>query len=106
MRSEEVTVDRQSGAGWHSRPARRFHDQGVEPPHLLLQNAVGGFEAIGAEGIATNELGELVGAMDGSLTVGSHLDEMDRNAPSGDLPGRFDSREPASDHGDVLHLSV
>ncbi len=45
--------------------------------------------AIGAEGIATNQLGQQIGGMNRGGPVRSFLEKTDRNRSTSELPGRF-----------------
>ena len=102
-RREPLAIDGQRSAGRDARLIGGAHDDRAEPPHLLFEQADGVIELVAAEGVAADELGELVGLVDGRRPHRPHLVENDPYAGGGGLPGCLAAGQPAADDGDVGH---
>ncbi len=70
-----VPVDGERLSGRDGRGIGRRHDQGIHPPHLLLEEADGIVQGVGAERIAADELGKKRRFVGGREAVGLHLAE-------------------------------
>ena len=96
-RRELPPVHRQGLARGHPGGQGRGHDQGIEPPHLLLEEPHGALDALGPEGVTAHQLPQerrLVGRRE---FLGLHLIETDPNPPAGRLPGRLTPRQAPAD---------
>ena len=94
---EQAAVHRQGAARRHLHLVGDADDEGVHPPHLFLQQAGGLVESVAAEAVGADELGEVVGLVDGGPPDRPHLEEVDAQAAAGELPCRFTTGEAAPD---------
>ena len=98
-------VHRQGLARRHPGSKGCGHNQGIKPPHLLLEQTHGALAAVGPQRVAAHQLPQerrLVGRRE---LLGLHLIETDPDAPAGRLPGRLTPRQPpADDYGDYRVL--
>ena len=59
------TVDRERPAGGDGCRVRCRHDEGMQPPHFLLEDTDGIFKSCAAQGVAAYEFGKAVRLMGG-----------------------------------------
>ncbi len=99
-----VAVDRQSRPRGHAVPVCLAHDQRVQRPHLLMQQADRiRFRVIRAERVRTDQFGEVVGPVCGRLvTTAPHLGQADLMTRLGELPCGLGSCHPAANHVNVV----
>ncbi len=96
-----VAIDRQRAAGRHLVLVGRAQDQGVQPPHLLVQQADGvGLGIVGAEGVGADQFGQPVGLVRLGRSQRPHLVQHDGQSPAGDLPSGLAAGETAADDVD------
>ena len=100
---EQLAIDRERRARWHACDLRGMHHQGVEPAHLLFQQADRVVELVASEGIAAHELGEAIRLVDFGRPRGPHFVDGDGHAARCGLPGSLATSQAASD--DMNHLS-
>ena len=94
-------VHRQGLARRHPGSCGRGHNQGIKPPHLLLEQPHGALAAVGPQRVAAHQLPQqrrLVGRRE---FLGLHLIETDPDPPAGRLPGRLTPRQPPADNGEA-----
>ena len=94
-------VHRQGLARRHPGSQGCGHNQGIKPPHLLLEQPHGALAALSPERVAAHQLPQqrrLVGRRE---FLGLHLIETDPDPPAGRLPGRLTPRQPPADDGEA-----
>jgi hypothetical protein len=80
QRRETFAIDRQRCARRHARRVGRAHDERPEPTHFLFEKADRVVEFVAAEGVAADELGELVGLVNKRRSDRPHLVQDDPHA--------------------------
>ena len=70
---EAFAIDGERRAGRHAVRIGRAHDERAEPPHLLLEQADGVIELVAAQRVGADQLGELIGLVDGRGAYRPHL---------------------------------
>jgi len=91
-------VHGQRPVGRNRRRLRGFEKERTEEAHFSLEDAGCGIGAVGPQGIAADELRQKRGAVGRRKTRRLHLEQLNRKAGSGQLPGGFASRQAAADH--------
>jgi len=97
---EGVPVNGERLSGRDGRGVSRGKDQGIEAPHLLLQESNGVFQCARTERVAADELGEARGFVGRRKTFGFHLAKPHTIATTEELPGRLAAGKPPADDGD------
>ena len=87
-------------AGTFDRVGHPHHER-AQAPHLLLEEARGLVEGVAAEAVRADELGEVAGLVDRRLPRRAHLEEVDADAPAGELPRGLAAGEAAPDDRDA-----
>jgi hypothetical protein len=85
---------------------RRAQDQGIQDPHLFLQETDRVLPVGRPEGIAADQLGQAIALVSGRALPGAHLVKTHANPALGQLPSRLASGKAAADdrHIVVGHL--
>ena len=99
---ELLAIHGQGRAGGNAGLVGGGHDERAQPAHLLVQQAHGVLQMIGAEGVGAHQLGALAGAVGGRFLLGAHLEQAHGNAAPGQLPGGLRAGQPRADDGDGL----
>jgi hypothetical protein len=102
---ESHAIDRECAARRQFVGIRRSHDQGIQPPHLFVQQPDRiVLPIIGAERVRAHQFGQALAGMRFCHALGPHLVQHNMAARLGRLPCRFASGESAADNVDRAHV--
>ena len=104
MGRELPPVHRQGLARRHPGGQGCGHNQGIKPPHLLLEQPHGGLAALSPQRVAAHQLPQKRRLVRRRKFPGLHLIETDPDPPAGRLPGRLTPRQPPADDIDYRVL--
>ena len=102
---KDMAVDRQRGACGHFGGFGARHDERIQPPHFLMQQADGIFVGIiGTEAVGADQFGEAFGLVRGRhVATPAHFRQAHLDPRLRQLPRRFGPGQPAADD---MHLIV
>ena len=94
---KRFTVHGKRVACRHSGLVGPPHNQGIETPHFLFQQADGVGKFVSPETVGAYKLGELICVMRRRSVPGPHFIQCDLNSPLRQLPCGFGSRKSGAD---------
>ena len=94
-----LPVHGQGAPRLHPRLIRTAQDQRAAPAQLLLEQAHGVLQLIGAQGVGAHQLGKAGAVVGGGHFAGLHLAQRDGNPPLGQLPGALAPGQARADDG-------
>ena len=100
---KDVPIHRQGGAGGHLGRLGLRHDDGIEPPHFLMQQPYGILvRIIGSETVGTDQFGQPLGLVRrGHIPRAAHFRQAHLHPRLRQLPRRFGPGQTAADD---MHL--
>ena len=103
---EEAAVHGEGAARGHLDLVRHPHHQRAQAPHLFLEQARGLVEAVAAQAVGADELGEVPGLVHGGRPHRAHLVQVDADPAARELPRGLASGEASAHDGHALaHLA-
>ena len=100
---EGVAVHRQGAPRLHPVGVGAGHNEGAAPAQLLLQKPHRVLQLVGAQGVGAHQLPEIPAVVGGGHLLRLHLPQFHRDAPLGQLPGRFAAGQTGAYHDHRFH---
>ena len=93
-------IDGQRVTGGNRGLARDLHQQRTGAAHLLFQQPGRGVLGVGLQRVGAHQLGKVRGLVRGRRAHRPHLEQLDRDAAAGALPGCFRAGQSGADDAD------